>query len=376
MVTTGATGVNSPNLRIDGATSAPTFASGSLFSIQSASATGLDTDNSATLSQGDIAFAYTTKNPAKSGYAWHMLTAGATGVSNAALRIDQSTSEVIYADAVQLEARNASSSYIDSYQGTGFSGAVGATSSRTSSTLSFPTTGLFTNQNGLVAFWFYPLWSGGDSKERVLFDMAYGDEQDRVRLSKGADNKLALSIYDTNGQLEQIAGTSTVSFSKETWNHLAFSWNNGTLNMYLNGSLVSTSTNGSGTGQLTNLAASFFLGSDYLGNVTAGTVFDDLVIGSTSITGDQISRMASDIGPYLGLAAARKGLDSAAGNATTDASAGTQSSVAHNLGVTPQSILITPRNNGVVYLSQQADSSFFYVKGSASSVNFDWRAIV
>lgn len=376
MVTTGGTGVNSPNLRLDGGKSAPTFASGSIFSKKSPNASGPDVDMAANLVQGDFALSYTTKNPARGDYGWRMVTTGATGVANAALRLDQASSEVIYVDAIQLEPRYSSSSYIDSYQGAGFGGTLGGSSTRSSSAVMFPTMGLFTNQNGLVAFSMYPLWGGSDNKENVLFDIAYGEEQDRVRLVKNIENNLALSVYDTNGQLKQIVGTSPVSFPRETWTHIAFSWNNGTLAMYLNGSPLSAITIGAGSGQLTNLAASFSLGADFKGNVSAGTVFDDLVVGSSSISADQILKMASDSGPFLGLASARKGLGSGCGNATTDPSVGTETTIAHNLGVTPQFIQITSRSNGVVYLSQPANSTSFFVKGSSSAVNFDWRAVV
>ncbi len=56
---------------------------------------------------------------------------------------------------------------------------------------------------------------------------------------------------------------------------------------------------------------------------------------------------------------------------TTHATAGTQTSHAHNLGRVPSIVLITPKSNGVVYVSAAADATNIYVKGSASSLQFD-----
>ena len=54
---------------------------------------------------------------------------------------------------------------------------------------------------------------------------------------------------------------------------------------------------------------------------------------------------------------------------TTDATAGTESTHAHTLGVTPPFVFITSKSNGVVYLTSKSQSDI-KVKGSASSLNF------
>jgi len=374
MVTTGATGVNSGSLRLDNAISAPTFASGSRFSRKAASASGNDTDNLATLNSGDFAFAYPTKNPAASGYGWHLITTGATGVANSALRLDQASSDVIWADCIQLESGTAATSFADSYQGAGYSGALGSTTTRAASMLAYPTSGVSLATAGSIGFWMYPLWNANDGREHVLIDIAMADEQDRIRLTKDINSNLVLSVYDTNGGLKQLTTNSPQTFARETWQHLVFTFNAGTLAMYLNGAFLSSTPSGSGSGQITNTAAQIYVGSDYKSGVTQGTVFDDLFISTAAMLPDAISKIGSDSGQYLGLSAARKGFDIGHGNATTHASAGTQTSVSHGLGSTPAFVEITERGNGVVYLSQSSDTTNFYVTGSANSLNFDWRA--
>jgi len=210
----------------------------------------------------------------------------------------------------------------------------------------------------------------------VLFDLAIGAETDRIRLSKDGGNNLNLTIYDTNGGMKQW--TAAAIFVREMWTHIGFSYTGGAASLYVNGQSQSTSIAGSGTGQITNVAPSFFVGTDYTGSTGAGgggAVFDDLVIASGQLQGNEFSRIGIDIGPYLGLASARKGFDAASGSGTTDPMAGNQTTIAHGLGTTPAFVEITETTNGIVYLSAPADGNNLYVKGSASSVGFNWRAL-
>lgn len=372
MVITGATGVDNAALRLDNAASAPAFASGSRLSKKTPTATGSNTDNSAVLNTGDFALAIPSSNPADSSYGWHMVTTGATGVSSSSLRLDQASSQSMNFDCVQLEAGTFATSFTDSYQGTGFSGSLGLATSRAGTTLSYPTSGNLSVSAGSVAFWLYPLWAGNDGLEHILFDIAVGAEQDRMRFSKDNANNFNFSIYDTNGQLKQWTVSAT-SIARETWTHLAVTWSSGTVTIYLNGTSQSLTVTGSGAGQVTNLAASMFIGTDYLGNTLAGSVFDDLVVANAALAAYPISTMANDIGAFLGLASARKGIDTAQGSASTG-TAGAQLIVAHGLGVTPSFVQLTPRSNGVVYLSAASDATNIYVTASANNTNFDWRA--
>ena len=63
-----------------------------------------------------------------------------------------------------------------------------------------------------------------------------------------------------------------------------------------------------------------------------------------------------------------------AGLSSTDATACVQSTILHGLGTAPAFVQNAERGEGQVYLSDEADDFHFYVKGTASSVSFDWRA--
>lgn len=375
IVTTGATGVSSSSLRLNDSASAPLFATGSRLSKLLGATSELVTDpSSLVLTAGDFVFASPTRNPVGEGYGWHMATTGATGVASTALRLDNASSDILFADAAQLEDAVRPSSYIDSLQGSGFTASTGGRSARAASRLSFPAAGNLVGSAGTVAFWMYPLYPGDDGVEHVLFDAAVNDTRDRIRLSKSRFDELVLSIYDTNGQLKQVVSSAPVDFDPEAWVHVGFTYGGGTLKMYLDGEPVATGTVGSGAGQIAQLPSQMFLGSDFRGNLTGGAVFDELVLKGAAATDSEMEAMAAGTAPYQGMALAQAGFTQATGFATTDATPGTQVAVPHGLAQAPSFVLLTPESNGVVYLSAPADTTNFYVKGSAASLDFAWRA--
>ena len=375
VVTTGATGVSSPSLRLDNANAAPVFASGSTLSRLVPGATGTDTDVGATLNAGDLALACPLQNPAAGAYGWHMITTGATGVSNSALRLDQASSDTVWVDCVQLEPSRAATSYCDSYQGTGYSGAVGSPTTRAAGTVTVPVSGFSLSPSATIAFWMFPLWNAADGREHVIVDAAVGDALNRLRLVKDVSNNLVLSVYDGSGGLRELTSNAPLAFARETWQHVGITLNAGALSIFLNGSFLPSTPSGPGTGVLAATPSALSLGGDYRGGSgKPGIVFEDLLVSVAAMPGDLFARLASDSGPYLGVAAARKGFDLGQGTATTHATPGTQTSVAHGLGVAPAFIQITERGNGVVYLSAPSDAGSFYVTASASAIMFDWRA--
>lgn len=373
IVTAGATGVSSGSLRLNDSLGAPQFAAGSRLSKLSLSG-AVVSDNALVLDAGDFVFAWPLRNPAGNEYGWHMVTTGATGVSSPDLRLDQSSSEMLVADAAQLEEGDRVSSYIDSLQGDGFTGSLGARTQRAASRLSFTTTGALAGSAGTVAFWMYPLWPATDGKEHILFDAAVNDSRNRIRFSKSKNGRLVLSIYDGSAQLAQVFSDATMMFTAREWVHLAFSYSAGTLKLYLDGEQLTTTATGLGTGALEQLPSQMFLGTDFRGSSTGGAVFDDLVVKATAASAEEVDGIARANVPYQGMALTYSGYAQAAGAATTDPSAGTQIAVAHGLGIPPSFVQLTSQSNGVVYLSAEPDDANFYVKGSASSLDFIWRA--
>ena len=349
------------------------LASGSRVSRFVADQTAPVSDESMMLDDGDILFCRLNSEGVDAGYDWHMVTSGATGVNSGDLRLDQASAGVLYADAFQLEGGEQPSSYIDSYQGSGFSGSLGASTHRNSVCLSYPTSGIVSVEAGTVAFWVRPLWAGDDGKEHVLFDMATEASRDRMRLSKNVDNRLVLTVYDTDGQIQQRVSDSAVDFDPHTWQHLAFTWSSGTLNLYHNGGPVFCNQVGLGTGTVSTLPVSFLVGSDFEGDVRGGMVVDDLVVKSVAAPESEITAMAMANTAYLGQAPALGGFAPGSGEGRTNLTPGQPVSIPHGLGVRPTFVQLTPLADGVVYLDPRPDETNIHVKSSTSDLHFLWR---
>ena len=374
LVTSGATGVANPALRLDDSFNAPDFAKGSRLSRMAPGATAPVTDNGMVISAGDFVFCLPTANPAAGAYGWHMATTGGTGVTSPALRLDQTSSRQLSADAVQLEQSALASTYIDGFQGAGYAGFLGTASTREAAGLSYAASGALGAASGTVGFWIFPLWGATDGQEHVLFDAAESSGRNRIRFSKDAENRLVLSVYDDDAGLRQLVSNAPVNFPAEQWLHLGFTYGGGNLKMFQAGQEVAANPTGPGSGQVNPVPPTLYLGSDFLGTVTGGALFDDLVVKDAEAGPGEMAALGSGNSPCRGLALALGGFTMGVGNATTDVSAGVQSAVAHGLGVTPSFLQITERSNGLVYLSAPADATSFYVKGSAPSLAFDWRA--
>ena len=165
-MTTGATGVADPDLRLDDAQNRPTWRGLLGFEVHP-SGTELATGNALVLEAGDFVFC-----SVGAGYGWHMVSTGATGASTPDLRLDQAVFQALNVDCAQLEPAPSASSYLDELQGPGHSGLPGFPTRREGGILFFEAGGVLQESEGTVAFWMRPGWAGDDSVEHVLFDAA------------------------------------------------------------------------------------------------------------------------------------------------------------------------------------------------------------
>ena len=69
-------------------------------------------------------------------------------------------------------------------------------------------------------------------------------------------------------------------------------------------------------------------------------------------------------------------LASIVGSDVTHIIPGIQLPIPHGMGVTPTFITLTPKDNGMVYLSAPSDATYFYIKGSIALLPFDWKVEV
>lgn len=88
VTSTAPVAINNANLRLDGSSSAPTFASGAKFAKFAPAFQSLTTSQKHTLVSGDLVFGYTTASPASTGYGWHAVTTAGDKPGADALRFD------------------------------------------------------------------------------------------------------------------------------------------------------------------------------------------------------------------------------------------------------------------------------------------------
>ena len=133
-----------------------------------------------------------------------MITTGATGVSNSALRLDQASSDIIWVDCVPLEPSRAATTCCDSYQGTGYSGAVGSPTTRAAGTLGRVTSFVRDKMGRATA-----VTDGLGRTTRVLYD----GNGNVVRMVDPAGRVTSL-VYDANDRPVEVVradGTTIVT---------------------------------------------------------------------------------------------------------------------------------------------------------------------
>jgi hypothetical protein len=304
-----------------------------------------------------------------------MVTTGGTGPADANLRLDDGPSfDTVWVDCVQVEKRPFASSYADYLQGLGYSGSAGIPSVREAGAISYLVPNDFLPTVGTMGLWLCPNWDADDDETHVLSDLADEEFRNRMVFKKDSAGKLVFAVWDDNSTLKQKATDSPVSWLAGDWVHIAATWNSGTFTLYINGATPSATTSGSGTGVVTSVASKMFIGSSFDKKDQADGLITDVFLKETVIGIDEADALAKGGAQYLGAFLNLGGVPGGRGKAVTDATVGNETTVPHGLGVSPSFIHITPMGSGVVYLSQDWDDTNFYVKGTASSIDFSWRA--
>lgn len=182
-------------------------------------------------------------------------------------------------------------------------------------------------------------------------------------------------ILEPDGESANLVSQNAVDWEPANdWMHIACtyeyddvgeSWE---LNMLVDGQVISTSASGNASTS-SALGDYMYLGSSYDQDNFSDGKFDDFFICDIEKDEDEVSKIYdSPIQISEGILRATLGSD------TTDASIGIEKAVSHGLGEIPSFIEITEKGAGVVYLSNDSTNQYFYVKSTASSVDFDWRA--
>jgi hypothetical protein len=139
--------------------------------------------------------------------------------------------------------------------------------------------------NGTVEFWVNPNWNGNDGLDHYFLRFGYSGG---ILIGKDAGNylKILVNRWSPGAYQEYSTGYNVSDWTADTWYHVAFTWNDENLELYINGELVTSSTVDGDLFELTD--ENFQLG----GNGTAGyanAVIDELRISNIVRTSEEIS---------------------------------------------------------------------------------------
>lgn len=132
-------------------------------------------------------------------------------------------------------------------------------------------------QKGTIELWVKPNWNGNDGKGHTI--LQYGRVGGMLVLKDGANNlRLILNRYSPDRYPEVGVSKNIADWQANQWQHLAFTWGEGILQLFINGILVSQKKY---TAPLYSIRqTSFNIGSDN-GNLNWAGAIDHLRISNT-----------------------------------------------------------------------------------------------
>ncbi len=145
--------------------------------------------------------------------------------------------------------------------------------------LSYPVTGNLTHTYGAVEFWVRPTWDGDGGSNHTLF--WWDDGYDRLHLRKDPISNLVFDYFYRGGGCG--AATNVAHWRAGEWHHLAFTWAENVISLYVDGQRVAQEECG-GTAQPT--ASDFYIGSKPDGSDTIEAVIDELRISDVPRLGN------------------------------------------------------------------------------------------
>lgn len=193
----------------------------------------------------------------------------------------------VYWDAVQVEGTGWCTPYADGSLGAGHAWAGTAhasTSSRTTSALSYPTSGNIIRPTGTVMAWVNPS------------SLVTGTSPTIFRAT-GTTGHIILRL-DGTGKPQAYWGTapigSATAITANTWTHLAMTYNGATLTLYANGVLVMSAP----TSGFDGMPVTMYVGN-YAGVQFFDGLIDDLVILDRAASADEIRAVCESNAPIF-----------------------------------------------------------------------------
>ncbi len=194
------------------------------------------------------------------GGGWWRLTGSVTGIgTTVGAGVEVKAGKTVYVDGVQLEQKSFATTYADGNLGVGYSWTGTANESRSYRTavdMGFSSTNNINSSAGTIILWTkYDKLSGNQT-----FYRSNSDSYFLFRTNNGI-----LQVQSGNGGYNDLGSTLVLN----QWNHVALTWGNSEMKLYLNGVLDSE-----GAGSPPNISGNFSLGGTNGTELINGTISD------------------------------------------------------------------------------------------------------
>ena len=139
------------------------------------------------------------------------------------------------------------------------------------------------------------LTSGG-----MLLDFSLGSNINRIYLTLSycnptCNSKIAFVMYDSTGAVSRqlVSTVASAKLSNSAWSFLAITYDGYSINLYVNGVLIDSSTNTTYWMPSSVTRTSNFLGKNYSGSQTSNSYIDQLAFYNRALTSGQITTLNS-----------------------------------------------------------------------------------
>lgn len=212
------------------------------------------------------------------------LTASSSGTGEVRVYSADVTTATFYVDALQVEAKSYATAYCDGSLGGGHSwsgSAHASSSSRGAASLRYNSEGIVNRREGTFMCWFNP---STNSIWEMLFSVGSATW---VRAHAG--------VFQLKfGGTETMGGSAT--YSADTWTHVAFTWENDTINFYVNGALSRTASPATWGAMSSSLTIGYY-GPD--NNQRSSGLIDDVVFLNRAATADEVRAVYESNAPVF-----------------------------------------------------------------------------
>jgi hypothetical protein len=146
--------------------------------------------------------------------------------------------------------------------------------------ITYPSEGNIKRTEGAVEFWVKPNWDGDDGQNYVLFEIG-SEWYNRIRVAKDGANNLRLIVWDSS--TEYGVFTNVSDWKAGEWHHVAASWQNSNLAIYVDGKLRDSTSSARSPDKL---GTTIIVGASSSNDQFADAVIDELRISDIARIGN------------------------------------------------------------------------------------------